>query len=155
MKKTPREERYCVHCKSRNIFVVEDEVHFLVACPFTEDRIAMLESICDKFPSESYWMKNHGIGHAEGCQEIEDGGGKVWFIYDDKRFKQTLRVSRAKFELILARIRPHFQRQTVTEEEELISPEVRLAICLNCLGRGDYLYSIISFISYISAFFDF
>ena len=49
-------------------------------------------------------------------------------------------VSRSTFDLILARIRPHLEKQTLTEDP--ISPEVRLAICLYRLGRGDYLYSI-------------
>ncbi len=35
---------------------------------------------------------------------------KVWFIYDNKRFKQTLRISRSTFDLILARIRPHLEK---------------------------------------------
>ena len=52
IKKTPRTERYCIHCKSKESYVVEDEVHFLVTCPlFAKDREAMLTSICAKFPS--------------------------------------------------------------------------------------------------------
>ena len=52
IKKTPREERYCLYCKSRNSYVLEDEVHFLVSCPlFTEERQQMLNSISAIFPS--------------------------------------------------------------------------------------------------------
>ncbi len=77
------------------------------------------------------------------CRRLPRNTGwweKVWFTYDNNRFKQTLRVSRSTFDLILARIRPHLEKQTLTEDP--ISPEVRLAICLYRLGRGDYLYSI-------------
>ncbi|XP_065067513.1 uncharacterized protein LOC135693062 [Rhopilema esculentum] len=77
------------------------------------------------------------------CRRLPRNTGwweKLWFTYDDKRFKQTLRVSRSTFEFILTRIRPQLERQTLTEEP--ISPELRLAICLYRLGRGDYLYSI-------------
>ena len=52
IKKTPRAERYCIHCKSKNSYVVEDEIHFLVTCPlFAKEREAMLDPICAKFPS--------------------------------------------------------------------------------------------------------
>ena len=74
-----------------------------------------------------------GIGHAEGWWD------NLWFTYDNKRFKQTFRITRSTFELMLARIRPHLERKTLTEEP--ISPEFRLAICLYRLGRGDNLYS--------------
>ena len=71
------------------------------------------------------------------CRRLPRNTGwweKVWFTYDNNRFKQTLRVSRSTFDLILARIRPHLEKQTLTEDP--ISPEVRLAICLYRLGRG-------------------
>eukprot|EP00794_Sanderia_malayensis_P011421 gene11421-12611_t len=77
------------------------------------------------------------------CKRLPRNTGwweKLWFIYDDKRFKQTLRVSRSTFEFILTRIRPQLERQMLTEEP--ISPELHLAICLYRLGRGDYLHSI-------------
>ena len=44
------------------------------------------------------------------------------------------------FNFILNRIGPFLSRETVTEE--LLPPELRLAICLYRLGRGDYLYTI-------------
>ncbi len=72
------------------------------------------------------------------CRRLPRNAGwwdRVWFTYDDKRFRQNLQVSRGTFKLILARIRLQLQRQTVTEEP--ISPEVRLAICLYRLGKGD------------------
>ena len=64
----------------------------------------------------------------------------VWESYSDKRFKQTFRVNRSTFNIILSRIRHRLERETVTEEP--ISPEFRLAICLYRLARGDYIYSI-------------
>ncbi len=64
----------------------------------------------------------------------------VWTTYDDKRFKQTFRISKKTFEFILMRIRHKLEKQTVCEEP--VSPECRLAICLYRLGRGDYMYTI-------------
>ncbi len=77
---------------------------------------------CRRFPRNTGWWE------------------QVWHTYDNKRFKQTLRVSKKTFTLILSRIRVRLERQTLCEEP--ISPELRLAICLYRLGRGDYLYSI-------------
>lgn len=64
-------------------------------------------------------------------------GDTVWNTYSDTRFKKTFRISRSTFKFILNRIGPFLARQTVSEEP--ISPELRLAICLYRLGRGDYL----------------
>ena len=64
----------------------------------------------------------------------------VWESYSDKRFKQTFRVNRGTFDIILSHIRHRLARETVTEVP--ISPEFRLAICLYRLARGDYIYSI-------------
>ena len=64
----------------------------------------------------------------------------VWATYNDKRFKDVFRVSRETFLDILSYNRPCLERQTVTEEP--ISPELRLAVCLYRLGRGDYLYTV-------------
>ena len=52
-------------------------------------------------------------------------------------FKKTFRVT---FLYILSRIRQQLERHTVTEDP--IYPELRLAICLYRLGRGDYFYTI-------------
>ena len=49
-------------------------------------------------------------------------------------------MSRATFSFILNRIEPLLVRQTVTEEPT--TPELRLALCLYRLARGDYLYTI-------------
>ena len=51
MKKIPRAERYCAYCKSLGIFVLEDEIHFLIQCPlFAKERKIMLEPIFEEFP---------------------------------------------------------------------------------------------------------
>ena len=50
-------------------------------------------------------------------------------------------MSRATFLYILSRIEDDLERETVTEEP--ISTAFRLAICLYCLGRGDYYYTIV------------
>ncbi len=64
----------------------------------------------------------------------------VWNTYNGKRFKPTFRISRITFNFVLSRIWLKLERQTLCEEP--VSPEFHLAICLYCLGRGDYLYSI-------------
>ena len=77
------------------------------------------------------------------CRRLPRNTGwweKVWSQYDDKRFKQTFRISRSTFDLIMSRIRYKLERQTLCEEP--VSPELRLAICLYRMGRGDYYYSI-------------
>ena len=58
----------------------------------------------------------------------------------EKRFKQTLRVSRGTFQFILNRIRHDLERDVVCEDP--IPPDTRLAICLYRLGRGDYYFTI-------------
>ena len=64
----------------------------------------------------------------------------VWNTYSEERFKKTFRVSCGTFQFILSRIRHVLQRDTVNEDP--ISPECRLAICLYRLARGDYYYTI-------------
>ena len=64
----------------------------------------------------------------------------VWQSYDEHRFKETFRVTRATFMYILQKIGPDLTKQTLVEEP--ILPELRIAICLYRLGRGDYLYTI-------------
>ena len=50
---TPRDERFCPYCKILNIFTVEDEVHFLLACPlFNEERVKFLEGTHKAFLTE-------------------------------------------------------------------------------------------------------
>ena len=64
----------------------------------------------------------------------------VWNTYSEKRFKKTLRVSRGTFQFILNRIRHDLERDEVCEVP--IPPDMRLAICLYLLGRGDYYFTI-------------
>ena len=50
--KTPRDQRFCLYCKTLNIFIVEDEIHFLLVCSlFNEERQRFLEEIHKKFPA--------------------------------------------------------------------------------------------------------
>ena len=58
----------------------------------------------------------------------------------NRRFKKTFHINRKTFTVILSSIRHTLERETVTEDP--IPPELRLAICLYRLGRGDYYYSI-------------
>lgn len=64
----------------------------------------------------------------------------VWNSYSDERFKKTFRISKATFSFILGKVRPYLERKTVNEDP--ISPECRLGICLYRLARGDYYYTI-------------
>ena len=50
--KTPRNERFCLYCKTNNVFVVENEIHFLLSrLVFAEEREKTLEKIYRNFPS--------------------------------------------------------------------------------------------------------
>ena len=63
--------------------------------------------------------------------------GNVWGTYSASRFKKTFRVSRTTFIYILNRIKGQLERKTLAEDP--IAPELRLALCLYRLGRGDLL----------------
>ena len=52
----------------------------------------------------------------------------VWNSYSDERFKKTFRVSKNTFNFILSRVRHDLERETINEDP--ISPECQLAICL-------------------------
>ena len=64
----------------------------------------------------------------------------AWNTYSEARFKKTFRISRSTFAYILNNIKHVLDRDTINEQP--ISAECRLAICLYCLGRGDYYYTI-------------
>ncbi len=64
----------------------------------------------------------------------------VWNSFDNKRFKQNFRVTQATFTYILHEIEPALSKITVAEEP--VPSEVRLAVCLYRLARGDYLHTV-------------
>ena len=64
----------------------------------------------------------------------------VWASYDDRRFKEAFRVTRGTFIYILNRIHDKIHKESLTEAA--IPAEMRLAICLYRLARGDYMYTI-------------
>ena len=77
------------------------------------------------------------------CRRLGRNNGwweMVWNNYSDERFKKTFRVSKDTFTFILTHIRHELERHEVNEEP--ISPECRLGICLYRLARGDYYYTI-------------
>lgn len=74
------------------------------------------------------------------CPGAATGGEMVWGTYADEQFKKTFKISKNTFSFIVNWIRNDLERQTVNEEP--ISPERRLGICLYRLGRGDYYYTI-------------
>ena len=88
-------------------------------------------------------QRNDVVTPMRSCRRLTRNNGwweTVCNNYSDARFKKTFRITRATFLYILSRIRHRLERQTVTEEP--ISPELRLALCLYRLGRGDYYYTI-------------
>ena len=60
--------------------------------------------------------------------------------YSDERIRQTFQVSRTTFYFVLSKIEHRICKEFVVEAP--INPDQRLAICLYCLARGDYLYMI-------------
>ena len=88
-------------------------------------------------------QRNNVTPVSRSCRRLTRNIGwweNTWNNYSEARFKKTFRVSRSTFRYILNRIGPFLARETVTEDP--ISPELRLALCLHRLGRGDYFYTI-------------
>ena len=86
--------------------------------------------------------RNKRIFH-RSCRRLPRNYGwweLVWNSYSDGRFKKTFRISKATFTFILGKIRPYLERKTINEDP--ISPECRLGVCLYRLARGDYYYTI-------------
>ena len=80
--------------------------------------------------------------HSRSCRRLERHRrwfNFVWTTYSDERLKKTFRVSRTTFNFIVQRIRHFLKRDGINEEP--ISPECRLAVCLYRLARGDYYYT--------------
>ena len=80
--------------------------------------------------------------HSRSCRRLERNNGwfnTVWSC-SAIRSKKTFRVSHETFEFVLVRIRHVLERNTINEEP--VSPECRLAICLYRLSRGDYYYTV-------------
>ena len=87
--------------------------------------------------------KNTTTFHYRTCRRFQRNKGwieKVLHSYSNERFKKTFRISRQTFRYILSKIETRLLRQTTTEDP--ISPEIRLAMCLYRLARGDYFYTI-------------
>ena len=77
------------------------------------------------------------------CRRVVRNSGwwnLVWSTYSEKRFKKTFRVSRQTFRLIRELIKTDISKATLTEDP--VSSELRLAICLYRLSRGDYYHTI-------------
>ena len=60
--------------------------------------------------------------------------------YGESKFKKTFRVSRKTFQNIFQPIRRRLAKETINEEP--VSPEERLAVCLYRLARRDYYHTI-------------
>lgn len=67
--KTPRDERFCLYCKTANVFEVEDEIHFVLSCPlFAEERKKVLEKIYRRYPNTAL-LNNKNMFVWLMCQE--------------------------------------------------------------------------------------
>ena len=64
----------------------------------------------------------------------------IWHNSNDKRFKLNFRVTNATFLYILDQIHDLLAKETICKDP--IPPNIRLAVCLYRLGRGDYLHNI-------------
>ena len=106
-------------------------------------RIALLLSLAGILLLSSKQNLATEMVHVRSCRRLLRSNGwweMVWTTYTNERFKKTFRISKNTFSFILNRIRNDLERQTVNEDP--ISPECRLGICLYTLGRGDYYYTI-------------
>ena len=110
-----------VIARRRLLLQVSSFILLLVSFHESQQQAAVLRS-CRRFQRNLGWWNT------------------VWNTYSEKRFKQTLRVSRGTFQFILNRIRHDLERDVVCEDP--IPPDMRLAICLYRLGRGDYYFTI-------------
>ena len=96
------------------------------------------------------FSRNQNVGtdtvHLRSCRRLPRNNNglcdMVWNSYTDERFKKTFRISKNTFNFILSPIRNDLEHQTINEDP--ITPECRLAICIYRLGRGDknYYYTI-------------
>ena len=85
----------------------------------------------------SYNESQQQVAVLPSCRRFQRNLGwwnTVWNTYSEKR------VSRQTFQFILNRIRHELERDVVCEDP--IPPDMRLAICLYRLGRGDYYFAI-------------
>ena len=88
-------------------------------------------------------IRNQQVPRIRSCRRLPRNNGwweTVASEYDDKRFKETFRISRQTFQYILCKIRPFIEKDVVSEMP--IQPEMRLAVTLYKLARGDYNYTI-------------
>ena len=77
------------------------------------------------------------------CRRLPRNTGwwdQIWQTYSDTRFKKTFRISRSTFNYILDNIKDEITHDIINEQP--VSAECRLGICLYRLGRGDYYYTI-------------
>ena len=71
---------------------------------------------------------------------IQGWWANVWSYSDDVRFKKNFRITKGTFLFILAEIKQDLEKETTAESP--IAPEIRLAVCLYRLARGDYLHTV-------------
>ena len=71
---------------------------------------------------------------------VQGWWGNIWNCSDDVRLRMNFRITKGTFLFILTEIKEDLQRETTAEVP--IPPEIRLAVCLYRLARGDYLHTI-------------
>ena len=91
-------------------------------CEEHKQKIVKRKKRCRRFPKNTGWWD------------------QVQQCYDEGRFKQTFRVSRETFDFIVSRIKDDIAKKETAETP--LSPEMRLAVCLYKLSRGDYNFTV-------------
>ena len=91
----------------------------------------------------SVFYRHHIYRPIRTCRRlprIQGWWNMIWHNSNDKRFKLNFRVTKATFLYILDQIHDLLAKETICEDP--IPPNIRLAVCLYRLGRGDYLHTI-------------
>ena len=114
---------------------------------FTESRrIILIQqhlSLLRNLLATHHFMKRKEQRKPRSCRRFLRNQGwweTVKDTYDDSRFYETFRMTRATFYYILSKISDQIQKKFVTEEP--IPQDFRLAITIFRLSRGGYLFAI-------------
>ena len=89
-------------------------------------------------------LYNEPDPRSRSCRRLPRNNGwweNVINNYSDARFKEMFRMTKGTFYYILSKIEHRIEKNSVTVEAPIPS-DMRLAICLYKLTRGDYHYTI-------------
>ena len=74
------------------------------------------------------------------CRRLQGWWANVSSYSDGVRFKKNFRITKGTFLFILAEIKQDLEKATTAEAP--VAPEIRKAVCLRRLARGDYLHTV-------------